>query len=92
MHTTNLHIYSKRKKNTLFCLKSVIKTAFFIAFLAHIANQSYLCIVFFIVLDLRLQRLGQSVDPFFMSLPQESGQMSHKKSRHIITDMPTPQN
>ena len=30
----------------------------------------YICIVFFIVLDLRLtKRLGQGVDPFFLPLP-----------------------
>ena len=45
-----------------------IKITFSVAFLAHFLRCPYLCIVFFIVLDLRLQRLGQSVDPFFMSI------------------------
>ncbi len=31
-------------------------------------NSTYLCIVFFIVLDLRLTRLGYSGIPFFISI------------------------
>ena len=34
-------------------------------------SSPYLCTVFFIVLDLRLTRLEQSVAPFFMSIPQK---------------------
>ena len=35
-------------------------------------KRPYLCIVFFIVLDLRLTRLGYSGIPFFLSLRQDA--------------------
>ena len=35
-------------------------------------KRPYLCIVFFIVLDLRLTRLGYSGIPFFLSLCQDA--------------------
>ena len=36
----------------------------------NIMDSPYLCIVFFIVLDLRLTRLGYSGIPFFLPLPE----------------------
>ena len=49
----------------------------------------YFCIVFFIVLDLRLTRLGYRGIPFFMSLSlekeiSESSQQNHTKHRNQV--------
>jgi len=39
-------------------------------FLGSLKGKPYLCIVFFIVLDLRLTRLGYSGIPFFCLYPR----------------------
>ena len=41
------------------------------------AENPYFCIVFFIVLDLRLTRLGYSGIPFFMPKSLETGKHTH---------------
>ena len=41
-----------------------------IFFLGSLKGKPYLCNVFFIVLDLRLTRLGYSGIPFFLFIPQ----------------------
>ena len=52
---------SKTKKMILFEKKSRANSC-------NIMDSPYLCIVFFIVLDLRLTRLGYSGIPFFLPL------------------------
>ena len=52
---------SKTKKMILFEKKSRANSC-------NIMDSPYLCIVFFIVLDLRLTRLGYSGIPFFFAL------------------------
>ena len=42
----------------------------------NIMDSPYLCIVFFIVLDLRLTRLGYSGIPFFLPLPEGISRIS----------------
>ena len=54
---------SKTKKMILFEKKSRANSC-------NIMDSPYLCIVFFIVLDLRLTRLGYSGIPFFLPLPE----------------------
>ena len=41
-------------------------------FLGRLKGKPYLCNVFFIVLDLRLTRLGYSGIPFFLSYSQKN--------------------
>jgi len=45
--------------------ESVIFTLFMCVFLAFLSKSPYLCNVFFIVLDLRLTKVGTWRSPFF---------------------------
>ena len=49
-------------------INSCYKAVFLRLNVCHIPRNQYLCIVFFIVLDLRLTRLGFGGIPFFMSV------------------------
>jgi hypothetical protein len=48
--------------------ESVIFTLFMCVFLAFLSKSPYLCNVFFIVLDLRLTKVGTWRSPFFCAL------------------------
>ena len=60
---------SKTKKMILFEKKSRANSC-------NIMDSPYLCIVFFIVLDLRLTRLGYSGIPFFLPLLEGNSRIS----------------
>ena len=72
----------KRSKSAQNAQKCAISYVMLLNFLAYIhfcgaracifLKRPYLCIVFFIVLDLRLTRLGYSGIPFFLSLCQDA--------------------
>ena len=72
----------KRNKSAQNAWKCAISYVMLLNFLAYIhfcgvracifLKRPYLCIVFFIVLDLRLTRLGYSGIPFFLSLRQDA--------------------
>ena len=72
----------KRNKSAHDAQKCAISCVMLLNFLAYMyfcgaracifLKRPYLCIVFFIVLDLRLTRLGYSGIPFFVSLRQDA--------------------
>ena len=72
----------KRNKSAHNAEKCAINYVMLLNFLAYMhfcgaracifLKRPYLCIVFFIVLDLRLTRLGYSGIPFFLSLCQDA--------------------
>ena len=72
----------KRNKSAHNAQKCAISYVMLLNFLAYMhfcgaracifLKRPYLCIVFFIVLDLRLTRLGYSGIPFFLSLCQDA--------------------
>mgnify|MGYP006956679567 FL=1 len=72
----------KRNKSAHNAQKCAISYVMLLNFLAYMyfcgaracifLKRPYLCIVFFIVLDLRLTRLGYSGIPFFLSLRQDA--------------------
>lgn len=72
----------KRNKSAHDAKKCAISYVMLLNFLAYMyfcgaracifLKRPYLCIVFFIVLDLRLTRLGYSGIPFFLSLCQDA--------------------
>ena len=72
----------KRNKSAQNAQRCAISYVMLLNFLADIhfcgvracifLKRPYLCIVFFIVLDLRLTRLGYSGIPFFLSLRQDA--------------------
>ena len=72
----------KRNKSAHYAQKCAISYVMLLNFLAYMhfcgaracifLKRPYLCIVFFIVLDLRLTRLGYSGIPFFLSLCQDA--------------------
>ena len=55
----------KDVKNTLLFLKWCYKTCFFLCIVCRYAESPYLCTVFFIVLDLRLTKVGVQRYSFF---------------------------
>ena len=52
----------------LCCIISVKEVCFLIELFGSIVCITYLCIVFFMVLDLRLTKIGTQRSPFFMPL------------------------
>ena len=66
-HTTkNPHFFAFLHAHNLdLCQESVRFTLFFLIFLAGTQKSVYLCIVFFIVLDLRLTKVGSQRRSFF---------------------------
>ena len=70
---------SKTAQNAHKCAISYVMLLNFLAYMYFCGARAciflkrpYLCIVFFIVLDLRLTRLGYSGIPFFLSLRQDA--------------------
>ena len=53
----------------LCCIISVKEVCFFIELFGSIVCITYLCIVFFMVLDLRLTKIGTQRSPFFYAPP-----------------------
>ena len=58
-------------------------------FLGSLKGKPYLCIVFFIVLDLRLTRLGYSGIPFFLFITQARFLKFLRKSLDFLQKHPS---
>ncbi len=52
----------------LYCIISVKELYFLVELFGSIVYITYLCIVFFMVLDLRLTKIGTQRSPFFNAL------------------------
>ena len=64
MHSLCPKASTSLNKNNTFT-KTCYKTLFFICFICRYPRSPYLCIVFFIVLDLRLTKVGVQRYSFF---------------------------